>query len=173
MVDKTRKTEIKANIEFLASSEEISWRQKSKALFLKEGDYNTRFFHRLANSHRRANTLRGVEVDGTMYEAESDIQDQVVSFYKSLYQEPKSWRPTVDGLEFASMDESNQFSLEREFDGLEFANMGDAVYSCIFSFSFFPLCLEKLVGNLFFNCLEYGTSMSYVVSMELTQCLNF
>ena len=52
MVDKTRKTEIKANIEFLASSEEISWRQKSNALFLKEGDYNTRFFHRLANSHR-------------------------------------------------------------------------------------------------------------------------
>ena len=70
MVDKTRKTEIKANIEFLASSEEISWRQKSNALFLKEGDYNTRFFHRLANSHRRANTLRGVEVDGIMYEAE-------------------------------------------------------------------------------------------------------
>ena len=106
MVDKTRKTEIKANIEFLAS-EKISWRQKSKALFLKEGDYNTRFFHRLANSHKRANTLRGVEVDGIMYEAELDIQDQVVSFYKSLYQEPKSWRPTVDGLEFASMDESD------------------------------------------------------------------
>ena len=55
--------------------EEISWRQKSRALFLKEGDNNTRFFHRLANSHRRGNTMRGVEVDGIMYEAESDIQD--------------------------------------------------------------------------------------------------
>ena len=46
---------VKSNIDFLASSEEISWRQKSKDLFNmfnKEGDNNTRFFHRLANSHR-------------------------------------------------------------------------------------------------------------------------
>ena len=46
-------------------------------MFLKEGDNNTRFFHRLVNSHRRANTMRCVEVDGIMYEVESDIQDQV------------------------------------------------------------------------------------------------
>ena len=58
-------------------------------MFLKEGDNNIRFFHRLVNSHRRANIMRGVEVDGIMYEVESDIQDQVVGFYKSLYQEPK------------------------------------------------------------------------------------
>ena len=72
-VDKARKIEIKAEIESLASLEEISWRQKSRTLFLKEGDNNTRFFHRLANSHKQANTMRGVEVDGIMYEAESDI----------------------------------------------------------------------------------------------------
>ena len=95
----------------------ISWRQKSRAFFLKERDNNTRFFHRLANSHRRANTMRGVEVDGIMYEVDSDIQDQVVGFYKSLYQEPEDWRPTVDGLDFASLDEFfNSLSLEREFD---------------------------------------------------------
>ena len=29
--------------------------------------------------------MRGVEVEGIMYEAESNIQDQVVGFYKSLY----------------------------------------------------------------------------------------
>ena len=75
LVDKTRRSEIKAVIEILAAMEEISWRQKSKVLFLKEGDNNTRFFHRLAKSNRRANTTRGVEVEGTMYENESDIQD--------------------------------------------------------------------------------------------------
>ena len=52
VADKERKIEIKAEIESLAALEEISWRQKSRALFLKEGDNNTRFFHRLANSHR-------------------------------------------------------------------------------------------------------------------------
>ena len=49
--------------------------------------------------------MRGVEVDGIIYEADSNIQDQVVGFYKSLYQEPEDWRPTVDGLDFASLDE--------------------------------------------------------------------
>ena len=43
----------------------------------------------------------------------------MVGFYKSLYQEPEAWRPTVDGLDFASLDESDRFSLQREFDGEE------------------------------------------------------
>ena len=37
--------------------EEVSWRQKSIELWLKEEDRNTGFFHRMANSHRRRNTL--------------------------------------------------------------------------------------------------------------------
>ena len=43
----------------------------------------------------------------------------MVEFYKNLYQEPKSWRPTNDGLEFACLDESERLSLEREFDNEE------------------------------------------------------
>ena len=46
--------------------------------------------------------------------------------------------------------------------------MPNSEYSCLSSFR-----LEELIGELFFKCLEYSTSMSYVVSMEGTQCLNF
>ena len=42
--DSARRVEIKVDIEYLASLEEIAWRQKSKALYLKEGDNNTGFF---------------------------------------------------------------------------------------------------------------------------------
>ena len=34
--DSARRVEIKTDIEYLASLEEISWRQKSKALYLKK-----------------------------------------------------------------------------------------------------------------------------------------
>ena len=81
---------VKFDIDFLASLEEISWRQKSKALFIKEGDNNTRFFHRLANSHGRTNQIRGVEVEGALYEDESEVTNPIVDFYKKLYQEPES-----------------------------------------------------------------------------------
>ena len=53
--DHLHRIQLKGEIDQLASLEEISWRQKSWALYVKEGDNNTRFFHRLANSHRSAN----------------------------------------------------------------------------------------------------------------------
>ena len=114
--DRARRLVVKSDIDFLASLEEISWRQKSKALFIKEVDNNARFFHRIANSHRRTNQIRGVEVDGILFEEESDVTDQVVDFYKRLYLESKTWRPTIDGLEFACLDKIERSMLEREFE---------------------------------------------------------
>ena len=48
---------------------------------MKEGDNNTRFFHRLANSHRNANHIKRIEVDGVLYEDESNMRSQLVLFY--------------------------------------------------------------------------------------------
>ena len=55
-------------------------------------------------------------MDGILFEEESDVTDQVVDFYKSLYQEPEAWRPTIDGLEFACLEETERSMLEREFE---------------------------------------------------------
>ena len=69
-------------------------------LWIKEGDNNTKFFHKMANSRRRFNHLSFLEVDGVIYEEETEIATQVVNFYKNLCQEPEEWRPFVEGLEF-------------------------------------------------------------------------
>ena len=79
--DQLLQIQLKGDIEQLASLEEISWRQKSQALYVKEGDNNTRFFHRLANSHRNANHIKRIEVDGVLYEDELDVRSQLVLFY--------------------------------------------------------------------------------------------
>ena len=82
---------------------------------MKEGDNNTRFFHKLANSHRRANHIRSIGVDGVLYEDGSAIQSQVVQFYQNLYTETDMWHSFVDGLDFACIREDERLSLEREF----------------------------------------------------------
>ena len=107
--------QIKGDIEQLASLEEIPWRQKSRALYVKEGDNNTRFFHRLANSHRNASQTKRIEVDGVLYEDEPDVRSQLVFFYQGLFKETEVGRPTMDGLDFACIEEGERSSLEKEF----------------------------------------------------------
>ena len=113
--DQARRTQVKGEIEVLASLEETFWRQKSHALFMKEGDNNMRFFHRLANSHKKANLISHVEVEGVLYEDEPVVSSQVVQFYQDLYTETNMWRPTMDGLDFSCIGEDDRLSLEREF----------------------------------------------------------
>eukprot|EP00253_Pinus_taeda_P024733 PITA_24733 len=43
--------------------EEASWRLKSRALWLREGDRNTKFFHNFANARRRKNSIWKIEDD--------------------------------------------------------------------------------------------------------------
>ena len=83
----SHRSQVKRDIAALATLEETFLRQKSRALYVKEGDNNTRFFHRLANSHRSTNHIRSIEVDVVLYEDGSAIQFQVVQFYQNLYSE--------------------------------------------------------------------------------------
>ena len=61
--------------------EEVSWRQKSRELWLKEGDKITSFFHRMANSHRRRNCIKKVRVNGNWVEDEDSIKREVAASF--------------------------------------------------------------------------------------------
>ena len=62
---------IQGELEKTSLLEEICWRQKSRVLCIREGDKNTKFFHRIANSHRRFNSIDRLMVDG---ELSSDLK---------------------------------------------------------------------------------------------------
>ena len=84
-------------------------------LCIKERDNNTKFFHRMANSHRMYNHLRTLEVDGVVFEEEFEVTNKVVQFYKNLYKESEGWRPFVEGLEFDYIGDTERVWLERKF----------------------------------------------------------
>ena len=64
--------------------EEISWRQKSRELWLKEGNRNTGYFHRMANAHRRRNCLRKISINGKRLEKEAEIKEGLIDAFKNL-----------------------------------------------------------------------------------------
>ncbi|RVX22610.1 hypothetical protein CK203_012546 [Vitis vinifera] len=66
--DKISQRNAKDEYSHLAILEETSWRQKSKALWLKEGDNNTKFFHRMANARRNGNFISSLTISGIRLE---------------------------------------------------------------------------------------------------------
>ena len=64
--EKLVQVNLRSDIEKSTLLEEISWRQKSRVLHLKEGDANTRFFHRMGNSNRKNNGIESLMVNGTL-----------------------------------------------------------------------------------------------------------
>ena len=73
---------LRTELEKVTLMEEICWRQKSKALWIREGDRNSKFFHRIANSHRRFNTINNLVVKGELTSNPSSIAACISLFYK-------------------------------------------------------------------------------------------
>ena len=69
-------------------AEEISWRQKSRETWLKEGDRDTGFFHRTANAHRRRNCINSISINGRKLEKEAEIKDGLVAAFQNLFSDP-------------------------------------------------------------------------------------
>ena len=82
-------------------------------LCIKDGDNNTKFFHKLANSHRRYNHLNFLKVDGVIYVEGAAVAAQVAQFYKTMYKESEEWRHFVEELEFDQLGELVRGWLER------------------------------------------------------------
>lgn len=81
--------------------EEVMWRQNSRELWLKEGDRNIKFFQKLANSHRRKNSLSKLRIEGMWVTEEANLKQGVVNAFQSLLSKKGDWRASLDGLSFS------------------------------------------------------------------------
>ena len=66
---------IRGELEKTSLLKEICWKQKFRVLCIREGDRNTKFFHHIANSHRRFNSIDRLMVDGELSLDPEDIAE--------------------------------------------------------------------------------------------------
>jgi len=65
--------------ENLCKQEETFWRQKSRVQWLKEGERNTRFFHRSTIENRSHNRISSIKDEGGhLHNSHEDIEDVLV-----------------------------------------------------------------------------------------------
>lgn len=77
---------VKGEINELLSKEEIMWKQRSRALWLAEGDKNTSFFHKKATSRKARNSIKGLEdANGIWQTSPEKIEEICVQYYQSLF----------------------------------------------------------------------------------------
>ena len=67
--------------------EESHWRQLLREKWLKEGDKNTGFFHRMANAHRNNNSLDRVKIDGVWLLEEQEVREGIANAYQQMLSE--------------------------------------------------------------------------------------
>ena len=75
-VEASQMTRLRAEIQQLAKIEEISWRQKFRCLWVKEGDRYTKYFQKIANSNRRSNCIDRLLVDNVVIEDKETIKKE-------------------------------------------------------------------------------------------------
>jgi len=86
---KTQEAEITQQLGTRRAQEEILWRQKSRVQWLKEGERNTKFFHRSVMQRRHSNRITHLTSDtGEHLYAHEDIATTLTDYYRNLLTEP-------------------------------------------------------------------------------------
>ena len=95
--------------------EETYWRQVLRELWLKEGDKNTGFFHRMANAHCRNNSLDRIKINGVWGIEKQEVREGIVQNFQQLLTEEPGWKADIEGLHLQSLNSSEAEGLEVPF----------------------------------------------------------
>ena len=172
--EKLEKATFHADLEKAALFEEISRGQKSRVLFLKEGDSNTRFFHRMANSNRRNNCIKNLIIDGALSSNQDRNADHIEQFYMNLYSEQQVQHPFPDVLDFPRISGDNVDWLERHFEETEILEVikefnGDkSLGPDSFSMAFFRACWGILKSDIMAMFHHFHVTSQFEKSLNAT-----
>ena len=83
--------------------------------WLKEGDSNSNYFHRLINYRRRQNVIQGLFINGVWVHDPRSVKSAGLHYFNCRFAEQNISRPTLDGVHFPSLPKREKESLVARF----------------------------------------------------------
>lgn len=70
----------------LLTQEDLRWRQRAKAEWLKNGDRNTKFYHACANHWKKSNQIFSIkDEEGVLWESPEEVGQAFVDYFSGLF----------------------------------------------------------------------------------------
>ncbi|GKU94710.1 hypothetical protein SLEP1_g8163 [Rubroshorea leprosula] len=101
--------------------------QKSRKMWLKEGDANTKFFHNCIQGRWRRSEINYVQIDGEQFTRVTKIKEEVAKYFQTLFTEERWKRPKLDGVSFKQVSQADNELLKRVFSEVE---VKEAIWDC-------------------------------------------
>ena len=77
---------LRREVNELVVKEEVFWRQRSRISWLKEGDRNTKFYHKCASQRQKTNTILGLRDDNGVWQSDGmAINFIAVDYFHNLF----------------------------------------------------------------------------------------
>ncbi|RVW93866.1 Transposon TX1 uncharacterized 149 kDa protein [Vitis vinifera] len=106
----------KGELEELILREEIHWRQKAKVKWVKEGDCNSKFYHKVTNGRRNRKYIKELENErGLVLKNAESITEEILHYFEKLYTNPTGESWGVEGLDWSPISEESALRLESPF----------------------------------------------------------
>lgn len=99
----------------LYDQEEIYWKQRAKQHWLKEGDRNTRFFHRYATGRRRKNKLYKIQNEEGDWVEEEAMHKVITEYYTTIFSSNTSVLTGFEGIRARKISQVNNEKLMKPF----------------------------------------------------------
>ncbi|KAL6339823.1 hypothetical protein AAG906_034911 [Vitis piasezkii] len=135
---------------------------------------NTGYFHRMANAHRRNNTLDRIKINGVWLSEEQEVKEGIVNVFQQLLSEESGWKADIEGLHLSHLSSQEAGNLELPFSE-------DEIHSALlemdgdkapgpdgFTVAFWQECWDFVKEEILELFKEFYDQRSFVKSLNTT-----
>jgi exonuclease III len=135
-------------------SKDLEIHQSSRSKWLRQGDANSKFFHRCVAARNNLNSITALKVGDIWLESPSLIREAVVSYFVAHFSSPSFRRPLINGVLFPPLSVvdnlmlTNPFLESEIFDVVKLSDGSKSPGPDGFNYAFLKRCWEMLKGEI-------------------------